>query len=422
MFRLKNGVNIICDPVQGAQSVALGVWVRAGSLDEEPVEAGIAHLAEHMAFKGTRSRSAREIAIGVEDRGASLDAATSHQRTGYYGRCLSGDVEFMTELIADVILNPVFDADELEREKNVVLQEISEAADDPADQVFEALAQTAWGMHPLGQPILGSANAVRSHDRARLIGFLNRHYRPDQTVIAISGGVDPERFLPLAEEHFGQMQTRHPQLPLRGKPIFQGHTKSINKSTEQVHVALAFPGVDNQTSQQFTARLLADIWGGGMSSRLFQRVREEKGLAYTVYAFADIFDHAGLIGAYFCTDSSQVIDAFQTTLDELKDMASAVSPEELCRAKAVARANLVMAHESFALRAEAASGQMMTYGHLWPTSQIMDAIDVVSANDISVMAQKMLATPQAALAIVGPNAPAIELELRTSVLGQHKRS
>ncbi len=397
---LKNGVRVIADPMPGLKTVALGVWVKAGSVDETSEEHGVAHLLEHMAFKGTKTRSALAIAEEIEGVGGYLNAATSHQRTGYYARMMKDDLALGADILADILANPLFDEIELEKEHEVVVQEIGEAADTPDDVVFEKLTEAAWDAHPLGRPILGTPESVRAQTPASLRGFMTRCYRPEDMIVAASGAVEEDALLKTAEKLFGDF-TADIAGPLRRAPEFTGGLLHDARKIEQTHLAVAFPGVASGHEDFFATRLYADVLGGGMSSRLFQKIREDRGLAYSVYAFADGFEQSGLLGAYVNAEAKQIAEAAKIIRDEMEATVAAMTEEEVARGKALLRSSLMMGLESPANRIEANSGQLYTFGRLMDADEILARIDAVTIADMQRCAKRALEGP-CAISIVGP--------------------
>jgi predicted Zn-dependent peptidase len=397
---LANGVRVIADPMPGLATAALGVWVRAGSVDETPDEHGAAHFLEHMAFKGTTTRSALDIAEQIEAVGGYLNAATSHQRTGYYARILKDDLELGADILSDILLNPLFDATELTKEKEVVVQEIGEAADTPDDVVFEKVSEIAWTCHPLGMPILGTPESVRAQTPDSLRGFMKRCYRPQDMVIAASGAVDEDGLLRLAEKYFGGFASNGDGAS-RTKPAFTGGVSHDARKIEQTHLAVAFPGVASGHDEYFAKRLYADILGGGMSSRLFQKIREERGLAYSVYAFADGYDEGGLLGAYVNAEAKHIPEAAKIIRGEMEATAKSMTDAEVSRSKALLRSSLLMGLESPANRIEAAAGQMFVYGAPMDVDEILRRIEAVTIAGMQRCAHRALDGP-CAISIVGP--------------------
>lgn len=397
---LSNGVRVVADPMPGLGTAALGVWVRAGAVDERQGEFGVAHLLEHMAFKGTQKRSALAIAEEIEGVGGYLNAATSHQRTGYYARILKDDLALGADILSDILAHPLFDAEELAKEREVVVQEIGEAADTPDDVVFERLTEAAWSAHPLGRPILGTPESVRAQTPSSLRAFMTRCYRPDEMVVAASGAVDEEALLKLAEDWFGGFAVGGEGIA-RNAPHFAGGLLHDKRKIEQTHLAVAYPGVASGHEDYFATRLYADILGGGMSSRLFQKIREERGLAYSVYAFADGFENAGLLGAYVNAEAKHIAEAAKIIREEIQATAAAMTDAEVARGKALLRSSLMMGLESPANRIEAAAGQLFTYGRLMDAEEILERIDAVAVADMQRCAGRALEGP-CAISIVGP--------------------
>ena len=400
IITLPNGVRIVADPMPGLESASVGVWFKAGAIDETEEEHGIAHLLEHMAFKGTSSRTAKQIAEEIENIGGYLNASTGYSRTGYYARVLKSDVGTAMGILADILTDPLFDSGELDKERQVVIQEIGEAADIPDDAVMDMLQRLSYGDHPLGRPILGTVESVTGHARLQLLSFMGRHYAPGDMVIAASGGIDPDATAKLAETFFGARKAA--MSPARAKkPAYQGGAGHDPRDIEQTHIALAFPGAAVRDSDYFATRVFAEALGGGMSSRIFQSVREDRGLAYSVYSYADSYDEVGSIGAYVGTDGDNAAEAVSLIRQEIAGMAEAATRKEIDRARAMLKSTLLMGLESPATRADTAAWQLFSHGRLIPASEIAGRLDAVTVDEVKAAAAKALAgTPS--LAIVGP--------------------
>jgi len=398
---LHNGLRVVIDPMPGLKSAALGVWVEAGAVDEREGEHGLAHLLEHMAFKGTDRRNARGLAEEIEAVGGYLNAATSHQRTGYYARVLKEDISLGLDILADILQNPRFDEAELAREKEVVVQEIGEVADTPDDVAFEILMAVAWQGHNLARTILGTPQSVRAQSQTSLRGFMDRLYGPPSMVVAIAGAVEADGFLQLVERHFGAAAAGG-KAPARARPQWRGGARHEPRAIEQTHLALAFPGAASRDDDFFATRIYADALGGGMSSRLFQKIREERGLAYSVYAFADGYDDTGLTGVYLGADAGQTRQAAQLIRTEMEAMTRDVEQSEIDRVRAMLRSSLLMSLESPAARIEAAAGQLFTYGALLTPETISARLDAVTLDDVKRCAARALEAGAPAVAMVGP--------------------
>ena len=405
IVRLPNGAAVIVDPAPGVSTAALTVTFRAGTINETAEQHGVAHLLEHMAFKGTTRRSAQALAEAIEGVGGSLNAATGYESTSYEARVMGEDLPLAFELLADILGEPLLDAADLEKERDVVLQEISEAADAPEDVAFDLLQAAAFGAHALGRTILGTAKSVRRQRADDLSRFMAREYAPDRMAIAVSGAVSSEAAGRLAVECFGGAETAKPRNgnPASDelRPRFIGGLRRGDRKGEQTHIAVAAPGLAVADPRLPALQVFGEIFGGGWSSRLFQRVREEKGLAYSVYSFTDAYADAGLVGAYAGIDGANAPETARMMRDILRDMAEAVTPAELARAKAMIRSGLVMGMESLEDRAEAWTADYLAYGRLVSPAEECARVDDVTADDVRAAAAAFLSSDKA-IAVVGP--------------------
>ena len=403
LHRLASGLTIYVDPMPGLESAAIGVWAQAGSVDERADEHGLAHLLEHMAFKGTTTRTARDIAEEIEAVGGYLNAATSNQRTGYYVRVLNDDIALAIDILSDILINPQFDENEFAREKEVVTQEIGEAADTPDDVVFENLQAISWSGHALARPILGTPQSVRGHTTDGLRAFMARGYQPERMIVAAAGGVDVDDFVRRIETAFAGLASQG-EGNARTPPQFKGGVKHDKRAIEQTHIAVAFSGVSARDDDFFAARIFAEALGGGMSSRLFQKVREEKGLAYSVYAFSDSYDDCGLVGCYAGADAGEIPAIAAVFREEIEAMAGGVDTAEIARARSMLRASMLMSLESPAARIENAAGQLFRDGNILTAEEVTARLNAVSAADVRRVAARAAEGP-AALSLVGTADP-----------------
>lgn len=399
---LSNGMRLYVDPMPGLESAAIGVWAHAGAIDEAAEESGVAHLLEHMAFKGTTKRSARRIAEEIEEVGGYLNAATSYQRTGYYARVLKNDVERGFDILADILTDPLFDDGELAKEREVVVQEIGEAWDMPDDAVNELLQAETFRGHPLARPILGSVESVRSHSRERLRSFMGRLYTPQKMVIAAAGAVDGDQLAKWAEERFPKKSSANGAS--RPAPSYQGGKAQDPRDIEQTHIAIAFPAVGARHEDFFATRVFAEALGGGMASRLFQTVREDRGLAYSVYAYADCYDEAGIVGAYAGTEADKAEEAVRLIREQLIAAADDMSETEVSRARAMLKSTVLMGLETPMGRIETASGQIFTFGAPLSPDAVRGKLDAVDVEDVRRVARRALDTAAPSIAVVGPGA------------------
>ena len=400
LLTLDNGLRVVTDPMAEVASAAIGVWFDAGAEDEAENENGLAHLLEHMAFKGTHRRTARQIAEEMENLGGHLNASTGYQRTGYYARILEDDVEVAFDIIADILTNPTFADIELAKEKDVVIQEIGEAADTPDDVVFENLQHAAFGDHTLGRPILGSPESVNAQTRDSLNGFMAKNYVPDSTIVTAAGAVSDTEIARLAEQYFGSVQKSHDCFS--GSPAeYVGGSIHDARDAEQTHIALAFPSVASGDDRFYAMKIFSEALGGGMASRVFQEVREERGLAYSAYTFVEGYDEAGLLCAYLGTDKEKAGDAVGIVRQEIEKMAEKVTESELKRAVAMATSSYLMHLESAGARAEGAAAQTFVYGAPIPSQEIVKRIRAVTVDEVKACAAHVL-DGAISLSVVGP--------------------
>ena len=400
LHTLSNGFRVVTEPMPGLQSAAIGIWVLAGARNERVEQNGIAHFLEHMAFKGTARRSALQIAEEIEDVGGYINAYTSREVTAYYARVLGADVPLALDVIADIVLNPSFDAREIEIERGVILQEIGQALDTPDDVIFDWLQEKAYPDQPMGRTILGPAERVRGFDRAALCGFVEEQYTPGQMVLAASGDVDHDALVRLAEALFGHLPARVPQ-PLAPARFHSGEAR-VEKTLEQAHLAMAFECPSVLDPAIYTAQVFGNVLGGGMSSRLFQEIREKRGLCYSVFAQAGAYADTGMMTIYAGTSGDDLGDLALLTLDEIKRAATDITEAEVARARAQMKAGLLMGLESPSARAERLARMIQILGRVPALDEVVARIDAVSLGDVRAMAGQIATTAPMALALYGP--------------------
>ncbi|MEO0701323.1 MAG: pitrilysin family protein [Pseudomonadota bacterium] len=405
LHTLPNGLRIVTEHMPGLKSASVGVWVTAGGRHERVEQNGIAHFLEHMAFKGTERRSAIEIAEAIEDVGGYINAYTSREMTAFYARVLENDVPLALDVISDIVLNPVFDPSEIEVERHVILQEIGQAHDTPDDIIFDWLQEAAYPNQPLGRTILGPSERVSSFTRDDLATFVSERYAPGQMILAAAGAVDHDAIVRAAERIFGHLTPREAGSAEPAR--FLGSERREAKTLEQVHFAMGFesPGYCDPTV--YTGQIFATAFGGGMSSRLFQEIREKRGLCYTIFAQAGAYADSGLMTIYAGTSREEIGALGELTIDELKRAADDMTPAEVARARAQMKAGLLMGLESASSRAERIARLVSIWGRVPDLEETIERIDAVTTGDVRAFATK-LATGGAALALYGPldDAPA----------------
>jgi len=391
--RLANGLTIAVQPMAAVETLAVGLYADCGSRQESAAHNGLAHMVEHMVFKGAGSRSARSIAEVVEDVGGSINAYTARDHTVFHARLLPQDLALGVDLIADLIRAPHFDADELAREKDVVLQELGEARDTPDDIIFDHLQTVAYPQQAFGRPVLGDEATIDAIDTAALRGWIDTHYRADTLVLAAAGKVDEDLLLRLAESRFGDLapSARQAAEPAR----FAKGTMADPRRFEQAHIALAYEGAGHDAADHYPLMLYAMAAGGGMSSRLFQELREERGLAYSIYAYHSPYADTGTFGAYLATGREQAEQAMALTRDVLHKTAKDLQPAELARAKAQVKAGLLMGLESVQAQCDHLARQLMIHGHPVPVADIVRRIDGCDLEMVRAAACRMIAGPMA---------------------------
>ena len=397
---LPNGLRVVTRDMPGLQSAAIGIWVNAGCRDERAEQNGIAHFLEHMAFKGTPTRTPLEIAEAIENVGGYINAYTSRDVTSYYARVLAGDVGMALDVISDIVLNPIFDAREIEVERGVILQEIGQSLDTPDDVIFDWLQEAAYPDQPMGRTILGPAERVSHFSRDDLSGFIGEHYGPERMIVSAAGAVDHDRVLRQVEAIFGHLAPR--ARTAREPARWQGAETRRVKKLEQAHFALAFEGPGYQDPDFYAAQIWTSALGGGMSSRLFQKVREERGLCYSIFAQSGFHDDTGMVTVYAGNSGDQVGDLANITIDEIRRSAEDMTEAEIARARAQLKAGLLMGLESPTGQAERMARSLAIWGRVSEPAEVAARIDAVTVEDVRDHAQRLIANARPALALYGP--------------------
>lgn len=403
---LANGLRIVTEHMPGLESAALGIWVSAGGRHERVEQNGIAHFLEHMAFKGTKRRSALQIAEEIEDVGGYINAYTSREVTAYYARVLKDDVALALDLIGDIVLNPIFDPREIEVERGVILQEIGQAADTPDDVIFDWLQAAAYPEQPLGRTILGPAERVQAFGRGDFDRFVAENYGPGQLILSAAGAVHHDEIVRLAEAAFGHLKPSPQAVAQPGQ--FGGGEHRVIKDLEQAHFTLALEAPGYRSDDIYTAQIYATALGGGMSSRLFQEIREKRGLCYTIYSQVGSYDDTGLLTIYAGTSGDELPELVGLTLDELKRSADTMTEAELARARAQMKAGLLMGLESPSARAERLARLIAIWNRIPPLEESVARIDEVTLAGVSAHAMA-LQQSGAAMALYGPVGKAPDL-------------
>jgi predicted Zn-dependent peptidase len=400
LTRLPSGLSVITDQMPHLETASLGVWVGSGSRDEEPGEHGISHLLEHMAFTGTSRRTSREIAETIEAVGGDINASTSVESTAYHARMLKADVPLALDILADILSNPTFDDAELKREQNVIVQEIGASEDNPDDVLFDHLQSVAFPGQPIGRSILGTPDTVRSFDQAKLRGYLGRNYRAPDMIVAAAGSVEHGAVVDLVQQHFGAFAG--PPAPIPQPATFDGGARVETRKLEQAHIALALQGLPQRHADLFSLQVFTAVLGGGMSSRLFQEVREKRGLCYSIFAFHMPYFDTGMFGLYAGTDQADAAELMQVVVDQIADAAETIEEKEIARAKAQMKAGLLMALESSGARAEQLARQMLAYGRPLTIEEVIAKVDAVTVASARAAGRALIGRGRPAIAALGP--------------------
>lgn len=413
---LEGGVRVVTEKMPYVRSVSLGIWVDVGSRNESSAANGISHFIEHMVFKGTAKRTALEIAQSLESLGGVLNAFTTRENTCYYVRVLDEHFDVAIDVLADILTGSLFDREELERERMVILEEIKDVFDTPSEVVHDHFAEILWNSHPLGQSILGIPQSVSGISRETILEYLKHNYTTDRVVVAASGNIDHDKLVDLVREKFSfeaSGKNRSLQPPSYGNGI----RKTVPRDSAQTHVCLGLPTFSFADERKHPLLLVNSILGGGMGSRLFQSLREKQGLAYTIYSTQDFYHDTGILSTYLGTESTKVVRAVESILKELADIkANSVSDEEVAAAKSQLRGNLLLALESTYNRMSRLARYELFLHSFSSVEKTVADIDAVSGDDIRGLLDDILDPEKIAMVALGPVTDAIVGEIDWSIL------
>ena len=404
--RLESGPIVVSHDMDHLRSAAIGIWVDSGSRSEAEDEHGIAHLLEHMAFKGTKKRSAIAIAEEIEAVGGELNAATGVEQTQYYARVLTENVPLAIDILSDILRNSVFDPEELRREQHVIVQEIGAALDTPEDVAYDRFSAAAFPNQAIGRPILGTPESVRSLTRASLSDYLDRNYHGPSLVVSAAGAVDHNALVAMAEDGLAGIDPAPAVEPPAARYV-GGDSREVRELME-AQILLGFQGRSIKSADYYAAQILASTIGGGMSSRLFQEVRERRGLCYSIYAFHWAFADGGVFGIHAATGEADVPELVPVIIGEIERAADDLTEDEVERSRAQARTGLLMALESPLARAGQIARQMLVFGRVLPIEELVDRINEVSVDDVRRLASAIFTGSTPTLAAVGPIASLID--------------
>ncbi|MDH7576704.1 MAG: pitrilysin family protein [Bacillota bacterium] len=388
---LSNGVRIVSEEMPGVRSVAFGIWIGTGSHYEDDTEAGISHLIEHLLFKGTEKRTAKEIAEAIESVGGHLNAFTSKEYTCYYARVLDEHLPIAIDVLADMFFSSLFTPEDIEREKKVVQEEIRMYEDSPDEIIHDLFTQTIWDGHPLGRPVIGTRDSVAALSREKITSFYQKHYRPANLVLALAGNIKHEKALSLLEPLFAEATSKkapeYHTTPPQPRAIF----KHFYKPLEQVQLCLGVPGLSQKDEQIYALQILNNILGGGASSRLFQKIREERALVYSIYSYYTAYRDTGLFAIYAATNPDNFHDVLQLSWQEVRKIAKeGISPEELNRSKEQIKGSILLASENVTHRMHRLGKSELIYNRLIPTEEVLEKVALASCEELQRLALELL--------------------------------
>jgi predicted Zn-dependent peptidase len=396
---LPSGLTVVTEEMSRVETVSFGAYVAAGTRHERAEENGVSHFLEHMAFKGTETRTAAEIAEEIEAVGGHINAYTAREQTAYYVKLLKEDIALGADIIGDILTHSSFEPEELERERGVILQEIGQANDTPDDIIFDHFQEAAFPDQAMGRPTLGTEGVIRSMPRHALTNYMRAHYGTRNVVVAAAGNLNHEEVVRLTQQHFADLPTT-----LVGEPPlaeYRGGEFREARDLDQVHIVLGFPSVSYTDPDFYASMMLSTLLGGGMSSRLFQEVREKRGLVYSIYSFTAPATDSGLFGIYAGTGESEAEELMPVTLEELRRVQHDVTEVELHRARAQAKAGILMSLESTGSRCEQLARQIQIFGRIVPVKEMVAKIEAVRTEDVCRAASRLFRA-KPTLAVLGP--------------------
>jgi predicted Zn-dependent peptidase len=396
---LPSGLRVVTDPMHTVETVSIGVWVDAGTRHEPAAINGISHMLEHMAFKGTATRTAQDIAEEMDAVGGHLNAYTARDHTAYYAKVLKDDAPLALDIISDILLNSTMDAEELEREQGVVIQEIGQSVDTPDDIVFDYFQATAFPDQPLGRPVLGTEELVRAMDRNTILDYMHGHYSANSMVLAASGALDHDWLVDAASKAFGTLRPFDRPAPEPAR--YRGGDFRESRDIEQVNLLLGFDGVAYEDPDYYPASILSTLLGGGMSSRLFQEIREKRGLVYSIYSFGSSYHDGGMFGIFAGCGEGDVTELIPVMCDQILAVTHKVEEVEVNRAKAQLKASLLMGLESTSSRCELLARQIAIHGRPVPVPEMVAKVLAVTSDDVIRVAKRCFGTTPT-LTALGP--------------------
>jgi predicted Zn-dependent peptidase len=404
MFRkehLLNGIHVLMEQMKNMRSVSLGIWVKVGSRNEPPDKNGISHFLEHMFFKGTEKRTAKDIAVEIDSLGGDLNAFTSKESTTFYVKILDEYIDKGIELLSDIFLHSTFPEEDVEKEKKIIKEEIKMVEDTPDDYVHDLFNQTIWGHTDLGQPVLGRRETIRSFTRHDLLSHIKTYYGTKDVVISCAGNFDPEQLIHMLNKNLGNL--RRGSEPERSTLYdFNNTVRVFHKELSEAHICLGVKGISQASEQRYSLFVLNTILGAGISSRLFQEIREKRGLAYAIYSFLASYFDTGVWGIYAGVSKKRVREVLELVLEEMHSLKDTLSEGELNRAKSQLKGNIVLGLESTSSRMNNIARQEIYLGRYYSPKEIMREVDSITLNNIKELSEKLIKKECFSLTVYGP--------------------
>jgi len=398
---LENGIPVVMETFKNVRSVALGIWVKVGSRYELPAQNGISHFLEHMFFKGTKKRSSKDIAVEIDSMGGDLNAFTSRENTAFYIKVLDEYLEKGIDLLSDIFINSVFNEDEIEKEKKIIKEEIKMVEDTPDDYVHDLFSQTIWGHDSLGQPILGRRETIASFTKDDIITHIKKYYGTKDIVISCAGNFVPENLIKILNNRFGSVR-RGSEPGKNPTPVFKCTTKVFLKELSEAHVCIGVPSISQTSEERYRLFVLNTIFGGGVSSRLFQEIRENRGLAYSVYSFTSMYFDIGIWGVYAGVSKKRAREVADLVVNEMTNLKNTLTVDELENAKQHLKGNMILGLESTNSRMNNIARQEIYFGRYISPDEIIRAVDMVSIKQIKELSAKLLDEKKFSVIAYGP--------------------
>ncbi len=397
------------EEIDHVRSVSIGLWIGAGSRDERSGYEGISHFTEHMFFKGTQNRTARELAESLEAVGGQLNAFTTKEYTCFYAKVLDEDLDLAIDVLSDMFFSSLFDEKEIEKEKKVVIEEIKMYEDSPDELIHDLFSELVWNDHPLGKPILGTENSIRGLSREKILHYLDHHYAPDNLVIAVAGKIQHEEVIKKLSSIYGEFKRGGKRI-LEGTPIGHQVQRSITKDTEQMNLVMGVPGLGQDDEDIYAMHVVNNILGGGLSSRLFQGIREQRGLAYSVYSYHSTYVDAGVFAIYAGTTPSNTEEVTECILAELLDIKNkGITQQELERTKAQIKGSMYLGLESVSSRMSRLGKTELTYNRILTPEEVVEKLERVSLEDVRQVMNRLWQREKMSLVMMGPKGHEVNL-------------